>query len=155
MNWENEGFILSKRKFRENAIILEVFTNEFGKVNGIVYGGTSRKVKNYLQLTNKIFIVNNSKISHLGAKAVDSKYSHEVELSRNWHWMWSKFYFNKKYKGFFFALIFSFPNLFFTLLKFIFYFIFFKSKKNIYKMRLFGLLNSIVGKKAWYRPNIN
>tara|TARA_A100001011_G_scaffold356295_1_gene400233 strand:- start:250 stop:936 length:687 start_codon:yes stop_codon:yes gene_type:complete len=61
MNWQDEGFILSKRKFRENAIILEVFTNEFGKVNGIVYGGTSRKVKNYLQLTNKIFIVNNTK----------------------------------------------------------------------------------------------
>ena len=56
MNWENEGFILSKRKFRENAIILEVFTSDFGKVNGIVYGGTSRKVKNYLQLTNKIYI---------------------------------------------------------------------------------------------------
>ena len=61
MNWEDEGFILSKRKFKENAIILEVFTNQFGKVNGIVYGGTSRKVKNYLQLTNKIFIVYNSK----------------------------------------------------------------------------------------------
>ena len=56
MNWENEGFILSKRKFRENAIILEVFTSDFGKVNGIVYGGTSRKVKNYLQLTNKIYL---------------------------------------------------------------------------------------------------
>ena len=56
MNWENEGFILSKRKFRENAIILEVFTSDFGKVTGIVYGGTSRKVKNYLQLTNKIYL---------------------------------------------------------------------------------------------------
>ena len=61
MNWEDEGFILTKRKFRENAIILEVFTNQFGKVNGIVYGGTSRKIKNYLQLTNKIFVVYNSK----------------------------------------------------------------------------------------------
>ena len=45
-----------KKKFRENAIILEVFTSDFGKVNGIVYGGTSRKVKNYLQLTNKIYL---------------------------------------------------------------------------------------------------
>jgi len=61
MIWEDEGFIISKSKFRENAIILEVFTNQFGKVNGIVYGGTSRKIKNYLQLTNKIFIVYNSK----------------------------------------------------------------------------------------------
>ncbi len=56
MNWESEGFILSKRKFRENAIILEVFTSDFGKVSGIVYGGTSRKVKNYLQLINKIYV---------------------------------------------------------------------------------------------------
>ncbi len=56
MNWESEGFILSKRKFKENAIILDVFTLDFGKVSGIVYGGTSRKVKNYLQLTNKIYL---------------------------------------------------------------------------------------------------
>jgi DNA repair protein RecO (recombination protein O) len=61
MNWQDEGFIISKKKFRENAIILEVFTSQFGKVSGIVYGGTSRKIKNYLQLINKIFIVYNSK----------------------------------------------------------------------------------------------
>jgi len=61
MNWEDQGFIISKRRFRENSIILEVFTSKFGKVNGIVYGGTSRKIKNYLQLVNKIFIVYNSK----------------------------------------------------------------------------------------------
>ena len=56
MNWEDEGFILSKRKFKENAIIFDIFTKNNGKVNGIVYGGTSRKVKNYLQLSNKIFV---------------------------------------------------------------------------------------------------
>tara|TARA_B100000029_G_scaffold496497_1_gene562890 strand:- start:2377 stop:3054 length:678 start_codon:yes stop_codon:yes gene_type:complete len=61
MNWQDEGFIISKRKFRENAIILEVFTKNFGKVSGIVYGGTSRKVKNYLQIANKIFVIFNSK----------------------------------------------------------------------------------------------
>ena len=61
MNWEDEGFVISKRKFRENAVILEVFTSKFGKVSGIVYGGNSRKIKNYLQLANKIFIIYNSK----------------------------------------------------------------------------------------------
>ena len=61
MNWEDEGFIIAKRKFRENAIILEVFTSKYGKVNGIVYGGNSRKIRNYLQLINKIFISYNSK----------------------------------------------------------------------------------------------
>ena len=43
-----------------------------------------------------ILIMPNSKINHKGAKAVDSKYEKEIELSRNWHWIWSKFYFNKK-----------------------------------------------------------
>jgi DNA repair protein RecO (recombination protein O) len=61
MNWQDEGYLLSKRKFRENANIINVFTNSFGKVSGIVYGGTSRKIKNYLQISNKIFIFYNSK----------------------------------------------------------------------------------------------
>ena len=61
MNWEDEGFLLSKSKFRENANIINVFTYNYGKVNGIVYGGTSRKIKNYLQVGNKIFIIFTSK----------------------------------------------------------------------------------------------
>ena len=61
MKWEDEGFIISKRKFIENAILLEVFTKEFGKVNGIVYGGNSRKIKNYLQISNKIYLSYHSK----------------------------------------------------------------------------------------------
>ena len=61
MNWQDEGFLLSKRKFRENANIVNIFTNTFGKVSGIVYGGNSRKVRNYLQISNKIFVFYNSK----------------------------------------------------------------------------------------------
>ena len=61
MNWEDEGYLLGKKKFRENAVIISVFTQNFGKINGIVYGGTSRKIKNYLQIGNKIFIIHNSK----------------------------------------------------------------------------------------------
>ena len=61
MIWEDEGFIISKNKFRENAVILEVFTSKFGKVSGIVYGGNSRKIKNYLQLVNKIHVVYSTK----------------------------------------------------------------------------------------------
>tara|TARA_B100000886_G_scaffold333855_1_gene288545 strand:+ start:449 stop:1117 length:669 start_codon:yes stop_codon:yes gene_type:complete len=61
MNWEDEGYLLSKKKFRENAVIISVFTQKYGKITGIVYGGTSRKVKNYLQIGNKIFVIHNSK----------------------------------------------------------------------------------------------
>jgi DNA repair protein RecO (recombination protein O) len=61
MNWEDEGFLLSKNKFRENANIINVFTSKKGKVSGIVYGGNSRKIRNYLQISNKIFISHTSK----------------------------------------------------------------------------------------------
>ncbi len=38
------------------------FSNkEKGKVDGIVYGGTSRKIRNYLQISNKLFVSHSSK----------------------------------------------------------------------------------------------
>ena len=64
MNWQDEAYLLSKIKFRENANIISVFSNTYGKVSGIVYGGNSRKIKNYLQISNKIYIFHNSKSSN-------------------------------------------------------------------------------------------
>ncbi len=61
MNWEDECYLLSKRKFRENANIINVFTLNKGKIGGIVYGGNSRKIRNYLQISNKLFVFNNLK----------------------------------------------------------------------------------------------
>ena len=61
MNWEDECFLLSKRKFRENANIINIFTKKKGKASGIVYGGNSRKIKNYLQISNKLFVSYNTK----------------------------------------------------------------------------------------------
>ena len=61
MNWQDECYLLSKRKFRENANIINVFTQNRGKVAGIVYGGNSRKIRNYLQVSNKLLVFNNSK----------------------------------------------------------------------------------------------
>ena len=61
MNWEDECYLLSKRKFRENANIINVFSKNRGKVSGVVYGGNSRKIKNYLQISNKLYINHNVK----------------------------------------------------------------------------------------------
>ncbi len=61
MNWEDECYLLSKRKFRENANIINVFSLSKGRVSGVVYGGNSRKVRNYLQLSNKLFVSHTSK----------------------------------------------------------------------------------------------
>ena len=61
MIWEDECYLLSKRKFRENANVINIFTQKKGKINGIVYGGTSRKVRNYLQISNKLFVSHTTK----------------------------------------------------------------------------------------------
>ena len=61
MNWEDNCYLLSKRKFRENANIINIFTEKKGKVDGIVYGGNSRKIRNYLQISNKLFVTYSSK----------------------------------------------------------------------------------------------
>ena len=61
MIWEDECYLLSKRKFRENANVINIFTKKKGKVGGIVYGGTSRKIRNYLQVSNKLFVSHTSK----------------------------------------------------------------------------------------------
>ena len=52
---------MSKRKFRENANIINIFTEKKGKIDGIVYGGNSRKIRNYLQISNKLFVSHSSK----------------------------------------------------------------------------------------------
>jgi len=76
MNWEDEGYLLNKKKFRENAIIISAFTKKHGKITGIVYGGTSRKIKNYLQVGNKIFLIHNSKnrnkLGYLKAEIIEA-----------------------------------------------------------------------------------
>ena len=61
MNWDDTGFLISKNRYNENSIIAEVFTQNHGKISGIIFGGTSKKIKNYLQVGNKIFVNYNTK----------------------------------------------------------------------------------------------
>ena len=61
MNWDDTGFLLSKNKYNENSLIAEIFTQNHGKFSGIIFGGTSKKIKNYLQIGNKIHVNFSSK----------------------------------------------------------------------------------------------
>jgi len=103
-----------------------------------------------------IFVIPTAKIKHGGGKTVDSKYKNEVELSRNWHWMWSKFYYNKKNFGFFRAIKENLLTYISSLFKFIFYFLIKNDyKRKIYFNRASGFYNALIGKSSWYRPNLN
>ena len=61
MNWDDSAYLVSKNRYSENSIIAEVFTENHGKISGIIFGGTSKKIRNYLQIGNKIYVNYNSK----------------------------------------------------------------------------------------------
>tara|TARA_B100001057_G_scaffold100733_1_gene97724 strand:+ start:3080 stop:3760 length:681 start_codon:yes stop_codon:yes gene_type:complete len=61
MNWDDAGYLLSKNRYNENSLISEIFTKNHGKISGIIFGATSQKIKNYLQIGNLLHINFNSK----------------------------------------------------------------------------------------------
>ena len=61
MNWIDEGFLINKNRYSENSLIVEIYTKDHGKIVGIIFGGTSKKIKNYLQIGNKLHVNFNSK----------------------------------------------------------------------------------------------
>ena len=92
MNWDDTGYLISKNRYSENSIIAEVFTKAHGKISGIIFGGTSKKIKNYLQIGNKIFVNYNAKSpTRIGyfkieiLKALTPLYfDHNQKLPTNW-----------------------------------------------------------------------
>ena len=82
----------------------------------------------------------------------DMNFKFEIEVNRNWHYMWSKFYYLKKNHRYFKAIITTLPTFLRSFFKIIFYYFINAHKYYIYKGRFLGLLNAYIGKKSWYRP---
>ena len=61
MNWQDKGFLLSSNKYNENSSIVEFFTKDHGKISGILFGSTSKKIKSYLLIGNKFHLNYSSK----------------------------------------------------------------------------------------------
>ena len=118
--------------------------------------------KSTLEIQKKAFInqillakENNLPIVIHVRNSFDETIDKEMEYIRNWHWMWSKFYFNKKHYGYLIALLKVFKNLISAKIRFFYYLITLNSfKRKIYQMRLLGLISSMRGKNSYYRPKI-
>ena len=103
----------------------------------------------------KIYLDKNILINHIGGSSHNESINFEMELSRNWHWMWSTFYFNKKHNGYLKAIVNSSGKFFSSIIRMIFYSLIFQNdKRKIYFQRFSGMYNSMIGKKSWYRPKI-
>lgn len=108
--------------------------------------------KRLLSNGEKIYLINNVKISHAGNKSVENINTHEMDKFRNWHYYWSSFYYHKKHYGFYRSVRIHLRRLIkFFLLKN--YYIFFNKKMaDMFESRFNGLLNSILGKKSSNNP---
>ena len=108
-----------------------------------------------LKNNHKIYLIQAAKMIHTGEMSVDKKYDLDIELIRNWHYMWSKFYFYKKHFNIFTAYRETLGHFLSGIVKLLLFL--FLNKKNYlkYKFRVLGLLNSYLGKKSWKRPNIS
>jgi len=128
------------------------FNNNFFDENFFLFLENDDLCKRTINSGNKIYVIKNSLIEHKGFSSVSKINKEKLELLRNWHWMWSKVYFNKKHHGFFQTLILIIPSLLSSLLRIFINFILFNDKKRkIYQVRLSGILNSIMSKNSWYR----
>ena len=81
-------------------------------------------------------------------------YSYPIEINRNWHLMWSMFYYKKKHWGYLYSLFTTLPFLIRSLIKVVIYFKK-QKKREIYLARFKGLYNSYKLNKSWYRPEID
>jgi len=87
MQWDDIGYLVSKNRYNENSVMVEFYTKDHGKCSGVIFGGTSRKIKNYLQIGNKFYINYNYK--------VEGKLGYfKVEIFK----VYTPFYFNNKKK---------------------------------------------------------
>jgi len=102
-----------------------------------------------------IYLLDEAKIKHIGNSSIKKEYSHEIQINRNWHYCWSKFYFLKKNYNYLWGIKETIPNLMKSL-KLCFYYLLKREKKNLnlHKAELKGLISSYLLKKSSHRPKI-
>jgi len=101
--------------------------------------------------SGKIFVIQNLKVQHLGKQA--SGDSLNIKLCRNWHWMWSLYYYNSKHFGSLVAYKITLYKFISSLVKMLIAILFLKKEKYlIHRYRLLGLINAYQGKNSWLRP---
>ena len=143
-----DGFAMLFNKKKLDKIIGKDYFDE----NFFMYLENDDLCKRIIDANEYIYVAPNSLVKHLGGKAVNIKYKNDVEFARNWHWIWSKFYFNKKHYGYAIAFLEGFPKFFSNLIKYIFYSLIRNNiKQKIYLNRVSGFFNAAINKRSWYR----
>ena len=161
-------FEIKKNKINKNFIQVDyikgfaMFFNKkkFNKIkffdeNIFIYLEEIDLCRRILLENEKIYVVKNAKIKHLGGQSHDINFNLNMEISRNWHWMWSNFYYYKKHFGIFLAYKNTLPLFFKSFVKIFFYLFLSKEKFLVNRARFLGLFNAYMGKGSFFRPFVD
>ena len=161
-------FEIKKNKINKNFIQVDyikgfaMFFNKkkFNKIkffdeNIFIYLEEIDLCRRILLENEKIYVVKNAKIKHLGGQSHDINFNLNMEISRNWHWMWSNFYYYKKHFSSFLAYKNTLPLFFKSFVKIFFYLFLSKEKFLVNRARFLGLFNAYMGKGSFFRPFVD
>ena len=145
VEWIDNSFIINKKEIENIGYFDENFFMYFENLDFC---------KRIFDNKKKMLVSKNIKFTHEGTSSVNKSFSLEVNLSRNWHYSWSKFFFFKKHYGMFFALRKIFPNFFRSIKKILTYkFLLRDSLKFQFALAEFkGILQSVLSRPSNYRP---
>ena len=143
-----KGFalILNLKKFKNKKIFDENYFLFFEEID------LCKSIKN---INGNVYISNQLYIRHLGFKSSTNQKKSEnnsLENLRNWHYLWSNFYYHKKHYGYFYSLqknLLKLLSSFFNVM--LFTILIQSSKRDKYFYRFFGLLNSMIGRPSSFR----
>ncbi len=99
----------------------------------------------------KIYLAENILVKHLGGRSHHPDQQEKMEIQRNWHYLWSLFYYSKKHRGLIYAYKITIRKFISAFFKLIFYYLVNKKKHRIYKSRFLGLLNGYLGRTSFFR----
>ena len=103
-----------------------------------------------------IYLIDDAKLIHQGSSSINKNYDYEINLTRNWHYCWSKFYYFKKNYGYFYGIKKTIPNFLRALRKYLFYkFVGDKKNSSLRMAEMQGLMASYFLRKSLRRPRIN
>jgi len=158
INTHRKDYLLKEVDFIDGTILInkQKIENENFDENFFIYFETMDLSKRLIEKNIKLYACEELIFEHYGGQSHEKKFNFQAQLSRCWHYNWSKFYYFKKHYNYFYALKKTFPNLRRALINYFLNFILF-TKKNSYQRRLLalneikGIFSSATFRKSSYR----
>ena len=145
VNWIDNNFFINKNQIKKSLFDEKYF----------LYFETLDFCLNLKRKKKQLLVSKKIKIKHYGSKSTDDKYKDVVELTRAWHYNWSKFYYYRKNFNYVYAVRKITPNLIQAIKKIIIN-MFKLNKHDVYVsiVEIYGILSSMLCLRSFYRPSI-